>query len=765
MKDRAHHQMRMYSAFLIKSVFLELRSLRSILLILSLFYLTPSCFAEIPVHDCPSLFVAPIEQTTQNKLPASLLSLGHFSTEIAKRRSRVHEFEFIRKEAQIKGLRVWLFGGTAAAFGHYVKWDLLRESGQDQFQADRFDYDYTNIYRSTQDLDIVVDGSALEALAFEKSLKKQFPYFLGSKATGWEVRSLRDARADKGGLLDDFGFMNQHTDSNSTGMVELTDPPIGESVIRDLRDWHKKMHSKFLVDLHEGRITFYPSLLHSQTPRAKAGLNPPIFSVIRALTKAFQYGLQMTDSDLELIQREIDRFDPKVDLKQPEAAQWVQKNAKKLFYHAVDVEYAWNILEKLGLRKKLIRIQDDERTQQSLAWWLNKEPLRSFPVGKGTGRTAESLGILLVSHETNDYLAFENITRSHTGAPNVFISRHHFSGETATHGDGFYTTYGRRGGRGTGITIRFQVDPNAREGHDFILSLSDQSSSRKLKEGDIIVWKNKNAIRIIPESLQLTPTEYFEFLAKENGIEAENQSLLWKFKRKLDHRILSGRIPQEEIEGIRKVVLRELKDRSKNHSLLTLEWLTIEVARLNKSPTEAIHLAELIQTKADPASLIGGIREIYKSTDLELYFEKQWLPSVLNEFKLDLGDRVLESCLLSNDSLIAEIGALSLQLRNKNHQSDFTRALEKILDHNKNPVQWIQSEETSEQEIKQKTAYIALHPELRNLIPPQSRVLIQNAFREISNLELFEKITGTPLHQNLRYESFQFRSFNFPPEE
>src|SRR5207253_1978404 len=93
--------------------------------ILSIFFLSVSAgvFAETPV--------APTE----------------LRNALSERRSRVPEFELIQKEAALRGLRVWLFGGTAAAFAHYVRWDLLREKGDSRFQPDRFDYDFTNIYR------------------------------------------------------------------------------------------------------------------------------------------------------------------------------------------------------------------------------------------------------------------------------------------------------------------------------------------------------------------------------------------------------------------------------------------------------------------------------------------------------------------------------------------------------------------------------------------------------------------------------------------
>ena len=98
------------------------------------------------------------------------------------------------------------------------------------------------------------------------------------------------------------------------------------------------------------------------------------------------------------------------------------------------------------------------------------------------------LGLTIVAHETNDFLAYESITRAHTGAPNVFISRSNATGEAAVHGNGFYTAVGKKGARGSGITIRFTVDPDAREGVDFFLTNGGTTG-----EGAYIVWLNRNA--------------------------------------------------------------------------------------------------------------------------------------------------------------------------------------------------------------------------------------------------------------------------------
>ncbi|MEK7357720.1 MAG: hypothetical protein AAB250_14810, partial [Bdellovibrionota bacterium] len=227
---------------------------------------------------------------------------SELEAEISKRLSRVPEFRFIREEAAKLGVKVYLFGGTAAGYAHYVKWDLLRESGDPRYQNDRFDYDFTNIYRSTQDLDIVLDGTAEQASALRERLKATYPHFQGTKEQ-WEVRLLREKMGTKDALLDNPDFLKQHTDSNSTGMIEVT-AKSSEHVVRDLRDWNSK-EPFFLRDVAEGKIHFYFSREHEKTSRYGEGKNPPIFSVIRYLTKAFQYELEMRPEEISTIRSMI----------------------------------------------------------------------------------------------------------------------------------------------------------------------------------------------------------------------------------------------------------------------------------------------------------------------------------------------------------------------------------------------------------------------------------------------------------------------------
>ena len=208
-------------------------------------------------------------------------------------------------------------------------------------------------------------------------------------------------------------------------------------------------------------------------------------SVVRLLIKAFQYDLKISQEAREQIQEIIHDFYP--SRLQSAAARQFERIVKKLVMHAVNIEYALKELDQLELRQKLIEMGDKNKKKSS-SWWLNKKALKSDKVGKGKGRTAKELGIDIVAHETNDFLSYESITRAHSGRPNVLISREGFHWESAVLGDGFYTKMGRQGDRGTGFTIRFQVNPEARIGTDFI----------RVKNGDSIIFYNKKCSRSYP---------------------------------------------------------------------------------------------------------------------------------------------------------------------------------------------------------------------------------------------------------------------------
>lgn len=503
-----------------------------------------------------------------------------FESAITENLKKVEEFEFAKEVAQKIGVRVYLFGGTASSFGHYVR-EFLSSSLE---KRDFYDFDYTSIYRSTQDADLVIDGSAEQAKRFEYEMMSQFDHLQGSKSV-WEVRTLRETRDDKGALLDDFDFLNQHTDSNSVGLIEITDPPKAESRIRDIHYWSEPTNP-FLESIRDGSIQFYFSETHEKTSRFQSRQNPPIFSVIRFLTKAFQHDLEISNKDFESIKRIVTAFDPSTDLQHSYAQAWIEKNSKKLFINSRNVERSWNLLEEIGLRKKLIHLSP-EAPVDSAAWWLNKEPLRSFELGQGQGKTAEELGIHLIAHETRGqssddaaaaFRAYESITASPSLSANVFISRSDKQAETAVYGDGFYTRIGDQGVGSSGYTIRFELAPQAREGSDFVV------------QDFFVIIKNKNAIRILPERMTKSPMDYLESLS-ELEIRSTDRALIHQFSR----RVLS------KAKSLEKEELNKIFD------------FIIKLIRADQLPAESITWALQILRKAAGDSFEKLLKEIHHS--------------------------------------------------------------------------------------------------------------------------------------------------------
>ncbi len=466
------------------------------------------------------------------------LSLEELRTGLVHGLERVDEFVFIKKRAKEIGIKVYLFGGTASAFAHYVKWDLLRLKGDTRFHQSRFDYRYINIYRSTQDLDIVVDGPTSAIATLQSDLSEQFPYLQGSKAEkkAWEVRSLRENVGDKLALLNNPDFLNQHTDSNSVGLVEITDPLHPEERIRDLKEWDNLQNSGFVSDLLEGKIHFYFSDKHHTTKFFMEGRNPPILAVIRYFIKVLQLDLEMRPEDEPLLRRIIEEFDPTSIASHNYLPKWFADNGPKLIQNSIDVEKAFNLLERVGLRAKL-KLIGNPNVHGSLSWWMNKEPLKTYPLGTvppGTfpvpekGPTAAKLGLDIIAHETTSFLVYEAITRSHQGLPNILISRPNHPGEAAAYGPGYYAMVGERSGfRGTGFTIRAHLDPAAVSGIDFTL------------HGKFIVIKNRAAIRIISENISMDLIEYYNWLKATESLSADDLGIFHRLRLAMRSRFLA----------------------------------------------------------------------------------------------------------------------------------------------------------------------------------------------------------------------------------
>lgn len=302
------------------------------------------------------------------------------------------------------------------------------------------------------------------------------------------------------------------------------------------------------------------SFLHPATSLATSDL----VMVIADLNQAFQSDLTIPDKKLAQMKSLLDKQSIDNSMS-PEDKSWINSYGKDLIARAKNVEYAWNTLEYLGLRRRLISLSESQK-EYSLSWWMNKEPLRSFPVGQGSGKTARELGIDFVAHETKNLHAYESmISQDHL---NALISRENTRGETANPGlEGFYTLKGDVGKRdmdrfgigSTGITVRLFVNPSAREGTDF------------LTQGGQIIIRNKNAVRVIPERLNLKVFEYFRALERGYDFGPQRKASREQLKRVYNAELLSD--PKKL-----KAMLTLVRE-NKNHLRFMTEWFSLPVSQ------------------------------------------------------------------------------------------------------------------------------------------------------------------------------------------
>ena len=97
-------------------------------------------------------------------LCVSIAQAEDFENKLRETAQQIPEFVWIQKEADKLGLKLWLFGGSAASFAHYVKESIAFEKGSREYYSEYFqkdakgNLDYTDIFRPTQDMDLVADG-------------------------------------------------------------------------------------------------------------------------------------------------------------------------------------------------------------------------------------------------------------------------------------------------------------------------------------------------------------------------------------------------------------------------------------------------------------------------------------------------------------------------------------------------------------------------------------------------------------------------------
>ncbi|MFL5815242.1 MAG: hypothetical protein ACJ763_16815, partial [Bdellovibrionia bacterium] len=131
----------------------------------------------------------------------------------------------------------------------------------------------------------------------------------------------------------------------------------------------------------------------------------------------------------------------------------------------------------------------------------------------------------------------------------------------------------------------------AREGIDFTRS------------GSFLVFQNKNALKVVPESLKLTPVEYFAFLAHGEQIDLSDRAIFEKLRRKMT--AARGALTDDDYRQLRSFVEESINNSEINEALIQ-EWVSLPKSAqwseglfdpLIKSELYDVQLSDLVFSK------------------------------------------------------------------------------------------------------------------------------------------------------------------------
>ncbi len=533
--------------------------------------------------------------------PLPIAAASEIEERLATRLLEVPEFRALRGKLDRMGIRGWLFGGTAFTLANAAQ-ELDSETPSPRkrhVQNQGGVKSVWDLYSPTQDLDIVIDGSEEDAHELELWLERHYPYqlpdFLGAKPT-WEIRLLRSSRLKKIALFANPQFLNIHNDTGSTGLIEITDPPLSESRIRDLKDWENP-DSTFARDLRTHVLHYLFHEKHRLSSRAQKGKNPEIYSVIRYLTKFFQeeWGLDaqaVTEHFVPIVQS----FEGRSELHPVYGEDRLNRLIAKMFLQARNMERVYPFIDRIGLRQRL-RHFDDPKKVGSISWWMDQIPLTSKPEGV-TGVTAAELGISLVFVATRDPWYARYLCSPIYPHPNLFAAVH----ETAeSKRIGTLVKIRKSGDPFTQAGATLWISPTAREGFDFV----------RVSENSLILLNRAVVVSAPPEE-QLSPNEILGLELKHRvsslGLAQQNYSSYLTHNGKILGTLLKTRLnglpPPRRISLYTEQLIEAVRTRT-----ITGKDFRRILARLLGSlePTE-----EVIQTLIQQYNRYPQISEVFK---------------------------------------------------------------------------------------------------------------------------------------------------------
>ena len=413
---------------------------------------------------------------------ASKLNYNDFQYKLAQKTLEVKEFAAISELASKMNLRVWLAFGSAASFAYHIKFSILAKQEPHKYNKDYEHLAYSNLFRSNQDLDLVLDATPEESIEFQKRLLNEYPYLAGLKIH-WDLRTLNYDIGNLGdisyreALLQNWSFAHQHSDSHSLGLIELR--PLSDynksPLVRDARNWDSNK-SQFLQDVLDSNLSIYYSNSHAKTERYKNGTNPAYFPAIRALIKASQYNAKINSNGMRALSQmfqSLPRANGKIsDFEKKFLARFIPK----LFHNSIDLNYTHFLIDALRIRQRLIEIAD-AIDNQDIKWWLQRSPLPNYSQKKYSAKhslakqIAQQLGVhkIVLMHSFKTFGDYESIIRSPYLQMNAFREEQIVLGNgIVLKNRGIKTQLMQAGTRLSGYNVIYELKPDAVSEYDFM---------------------------------------------------------------------------------------------------------------------------------------------------------------------------------------------------------------------------------------------------------------------------------------------------------
>lgn len=337
-----------------------------------------------------------IHYTAQAEVTSATIEQG-----ITANLNRILVLSEIKKYAERQGFRVWLTSESALALASYTKWHQLTLQGVYPWSARRYQYDFFEIFRTTDQMFLVTDGNNNQVVQLESYLERNY-HGLFSSTHPWNIRA-QNAKPNV-------------TSSAENILVELTGS--------------QQINGQASTDIAQDTSHFVQIERLETLPQAQ-----PLKLLVQYLYITFKFGLRIPPTDLTRITAFIARLDTNQIKTSPELIT-IEEAFIQVIQNALNAPELFEFFQSSGLKEKILKFSREPLMAETfpghLRFWFEKSfVVKSFPLGtlNNSGVTPDPAHIIppLFSHDVrgssrDSYKIFESITANPSGQPNLLTT-------------------------------------------------------------------------------------------------------------------------------------------------------------------------------------------------------------------------------------------------------------------------------------------------------------------------------------------------------